>query len=109
VNDSLDGDPIAEALERTRRLPPAAIAAVFQRYGHPLDVSLEPLAADEPHAALTLPDGAQAAVRVASLRMPVDVIANHWFVLEVAGVEERLAVPGPLFAAALAALSRPRP
>ncbi len=102
----LEGDPIAEALERTRRLPPTAIAAVFRRYGRPLAVAVDPAAPDEPRAELQLPDGAAAVVRVLSLRMPVDVIGNHWFVMETPGDPELLAVPGPLFAAALAALSR---
>jgi hypothetical protein len=105
-DDRLDGDPIAEALERTRRLPVAAVAAVFRRYGRPLAIAIDALAPGDPRADLLLPDGHPATVRVVALRMPVDVIANHWFVLEVAGEPDPWAVPGPLFAAALAALSR---
>jgi hypothetical protein len=103
---ALAGDPVAEALERARTLPPEAVAAVFRRYGRPLAVELAPLAPDEPRADLALEGGAAGSVRVVELRMPVDVIANHWFVLEVPGEEDRLAVAGPLFAAALAALAR---
>jgi hypothetical protein len=104
-DDDLSGDPIAEAFERAQRLPPAAVEALFRRYGRPLAVPIDPLGDGEPRVDLMLADGALASVRVVELRMPVDVIANHWFVLDDGG-EEPLAVPGPLFAAALAALAR---
>jgi hypothetical protein len=100
-------DAIEEALALARRLPAAAIAALFHRYGKPLAAPLPPPAPDDQRVELTLDDGSAAAVRALEVRTPVDVIANHWFVLEPQG-KEPLAIPGPLFAAALAALSRPR-
>jgi len=61
--------------------------------------------ADDQRAELALPDGGAATVRVLQVRTQVDVIANDYFVLERPG-EDALAVPGPLFAGALAALAR---
>jgi hypothetical protein len=100
-----DPDPIAAALASARALPAAAVTALFHRYGRPLEVAPPPAAPDEPKLALTLDDGSTATLRALRLRTPVDVIANDWFVLERAGGEP-LAIAGPLFAAALAALAR---
>jgi hypothetical protein len=96
----MNDDPIAEALSQATRLQAGAVTAVFQRYGKPLAVDLPPRAADD--ESVTVDDGT---LRVIEVRTPVDVIANHWFVLERAG-SEPLAMPGPLFAAAMAALTR---
>ncbi len=111
-------DPVADALAIAQELPARAVAALFERYGKPLAVELPAFAPGDPHAEwlldepssadLSHPDargGASARVRALQFRMPMDVIGNDWFVLEVAG-REPLAMPGPLFAAAVAALSR---
>jgi hypothetical protein len=91
-------DPVGEALALTRTLSAGVIAAVFARYGRPLAVELP-----ESNERVTLSNGA--VVRCVLLRTPLDVIANHWFILEHPGAET-VGIPGPLFAAALAALSR---
>lgn len=98
-----EGDPVREALALTRAMPPAAISGLFARYGKPL--TLPPGPPDDDTVALRLDDGQAATVRRLRLRMPVDVIGNDWFILETAGADA-LAIPGPLFAAALAALAR---
>ena len=98
-------DAIDEALTQARALPPAVVAALFARYGKPLAEAPPPLDADERHLPLAGDAPAGAVVRVLNVRTPVDVIGNDWFVLEARGVEP-LAVAGPLFAAALAALTR---
>jgi hypothetical protein len=103
----MSDDPIAEVLARAQRLPVAAVVKVFERYGKPLAIELPRAQADDQQAALELEDGCAATVRVLQVRMPVDVIANDWFVLEQPDAEP-LAIPGPLFGAAIAALSRPR-
>jgi hypothetical protein len=54
---------------------------------------------------LALPDGAAASIRVLQVRTPVDVIANDLLRVR-ARRRGRIAVEGPLFAAALAALAR---
>lgn len=99
---------IVRVLELTGRLPREALA-VFRRYGRPLGPRPDPLQSehDSQYEPVTLPlDAARSAtVRVLALRTTVDVIANDWFVLE-AEPDEPLAVPGPLYAAALAALAR---
>lgn len=95
-----EGDPIEEALALAAALPAEAVVAVFRRYGKPLEAPLPPVEPDDQQAAL---DGAR--VRVVQVRLPIDVISNDWFVLEMRG-QEPLAVAGPLFAAALSALSR---
>ena len=91
---------MAETLAQARALPAEQVLAVMRRYARPLDMPLPPPAADED--AVTLAD---ATLRCVRLRAAVDVIANDWFVLERAG-DETLAIAGPLFAAALAALAR---
>ncbi len=98
-------DAIEEALALARRLPVKAVTTLFERYGKPLAVDVPPLEPDDQRAELALEDGSTATVRALQVRLPVDVIGNDWFVLETAGAEP-LAMPGPLFAAALAALSR---
>jgi hypothetical protein len=111
TNDDDDGDgaddaavdPVQEALALVRTMPAAAISGLFVRYGKPL--ALPPGPPDADTAEVTLDDGRPALVRRLRLRMPVDVIGNDWFILEVDG-EDALAIPGPLFAAALAALAR---
>lgn len=98
-------DAIDEALATAQALPATAVAALFTRYGKPLAEAPPPLAADERHLPLAGDGLAGAIVRVLSVRTAVDVIGNDWFVLEAVGAEP-LAVAGPLFAAALAALLR---
>ena len=99
------GDPRAEVLAALQALPAAAVEALFARYGKPLAVELEPAQDGEPAAEVARSEGGTARVRAARIRMPVDVIANDWFVWEVREAEP-LAIPGPLFAAAVAALGR---
>ena len=87
-----------EALDRCALLSRAAIEALFARYGRPLElpeVVLDPV---------IFVEGAE--VGRLSHRSPVDVIANDHFVLR--GGDDVLAMPGPLFAAAVAALTRQR-
>jgi hypothetical protein len=97
-------DAIDEALALASALPAQVVAALFSRYGRPLADAPPPLVDGERHVPLAAgaPDGA--IVRVVNVRTAVDVIGNDWFVLEAAGAEP-LAVAGPLFAAALAALT----
>ncbi|MCU1282590.1 MAG: hypothetical protein JWM53_6136 [bacterium] len=98
-------DAIDEALALAGALPATVVAALFQRYGKPLAEALPPVADDERSLALA-GDGLDGAlVRVLNVRTAVDVIGNDWFVLQTTGAEP-LAVAGPLFAAALAALTR---
>ena len=97
--DPLGLDPIVLALEDCARLPLPAVETLFARYGRPLeaeDVQLAP--------SRLLSDG-QTTVGRLSYRAPVDVIANDHFVLVRPGEAAR-AMPGPLFAAAIAALTR---
>jgi hypothetical protein len=91
---------VAATLEQAGALPAELVLAVLRRYGRPLEMPPPPPAADDKLVTL---DGAT--LRRVRLRLPVDVIANDWFVLERAG-ETPLAVPGPLFAAALTAVAR---
>ena len=92
-----DGQLLLLEGEEERLLPPGALPALFARYGRPLDDGLEPEA-----GGLDLDGGA----RLAPLahRSPVDVLANHHFVL-VRPAGAPLAIPAPLFVAALAALA----
>jgi hypothetical protein len=94
-------DAIDEALALAQALPANVVVALFERYGRPLADAPPPLLDGERH--LPLADGA--IVRVISVRTAVDVIANDWFVLAT-GTAEPLAMAGPLFAAAIAALTR---
>jgi len=96
-------------------MPPAAVLAIFRRYGRPLAVAMPPAATDDQRAILEWPAGTQAegggapvtsaTVRVLQVMGYGDVIPNDYFVLETAG-EEPVAVAGPFFAAALEALAR---
>jgi hypothetical protein len=98
---------IDETFARISAVPPEVVLAIFSRYGKPLAVPMPPVAGDDQRAALALPDGAEARIRVLQVRTPVDVIANDYFVLErPAGGDDPVAVPGPLFGAALEALAR---
>jgi hypothetical protein len=81
------------------------VLAVFDRYGRPLAVTMPPGAPDDRAHALVRSDGGQAVVRVLRVLGFGDVIPNDYFVLEPAD-GEAVAVPGPLFGAALAALAR---
>jgi hypothetical protein len=92
-------DPITDALARCAALAVSEVLVLFERYARPLadpDVALDPV--------LTLADGV---TRVGRLRhrAAVDVLANDYFVLVTTG-REPLAMPGPLFAAAVAALTQ---
>ena len=79
--------------------------AIFSRYGKPLAVPMPPDAADNQRASLALPDGGAASIRVLQVRGYGDVIPNDYFVLERPD-GDAVAVEGPLFASALAALAR---
>src|SRR6185312_2765308 len=86
VIDDDDGlDAIDEALARARALPPTVVASLFARYGRPLAAPPPLLGPDERRLPLAADGLAAAIVRVVSVRT---------------------AVAGPLFAAALAALTR---
>ena len=102
-------DAIEEALALVIKLPPNAIEAVFQRYGKPFDGKLpklvSPRRATDRSVQLTLGDGRVVIVHAVRIRVPVDVLENDWFVLDAPGAEP-LAIAGPMFAAALAALAR---
>jgi len=97
----LAGDPCAQVLQQAERLPPGALEALFGRYGRPLD-GAEPELSPVVH----LEGGATRLGRF-TFRAPVDVVANDYFLWCKAGAAP-LAMPGPLFAAAVAALSRRR-
>lgn len=97
-------DAIDETLALAQRLPAGAIAGVFARYGKPFDL---PDDGDPARVAIALTDERTAILRLARIRTPVDVIANDWFVLDAPDADS-LAMPGPLFAAAVAALTRVR-
>ena len=105
MSDDDAGDPVQEALARAATLPAEAIERLFARYGRPLAAPPPPPPPAEPLVQLRADDGRAAQLRRVRLRMPVDVIANDFFVLEAEGAEP-LAIAGPLFAAALAALAR---
>ncbi len=91
---------VSEVLALVERLPEELTRAVFARYGRPLDV---PVPAEAQRTRL----GSGDTVVGLSIRMPVDVIANDYFVL--AAVEgEPLVVPGPHFVAALDVLAKAR-
>ena len=85
-------------------MPPKVVLRIFSRYGKPLAVAMPPAAADDQRVLLALPEGGEGSVRVLQVRTQVDVIPNDYFVLE-GGGPEALAVPGPLFGAALQALA----
>ena len=99
MNDAID-----ETLARAQTLPGTVVAAVFARYGRPLEEAPPPRGADERCLPLVGDGLGGAVVRVINVRTAVDVIGNDWFVLEADGAEP-LAVAGPLFAAAVAALT----
>ena len=107
MGDDAATDAIDEALALARALPAAAVAALFRRYGKPIAVEL-PAELGDRRAALVADGVDLGSVRVLNLRTAVDVIGNDWFVLEAPSAEP-LAVAGPLFAAALAALARAAP
>jgi hypothetical protein len=86
-------------------VPPKVVIGIFSRYGKPLAVPMPPIAADDQRAPLSLPDGAEASVRVLQVLGYGDVIPNDYFVLE-RPREDPVAVGGPMFAAALEALAR---
>lgn len=98
-------DGLAATFVRIAAMPPAAVLAIFGRYGRPLAVEMPPPAADDRRAVLPRADGAPGTVRVLQVMGYGDVIPNDYFVLEVAG-EEPMAVSGPFFASALEALAR---
>ena len=88
---------IAEGLALVESLPENLTQAVFARYGRPLDLAIP---TDAPRT--QLPSGA--VVVGLSIRTPVDVIPNDYFVLQ--GVGDALIVPGPHFVAALDVLAK---
>ena len=96
--DWLAGDPIAEALSRCAALPVVVVHGLFARYGRPLAEAahLDPF--------VTLSDDVTRVGRL-QYRAPVDVIANDHFVM-IGPDGICVAMPGPLFAAAIAALTK---
>ena len=95
-----------ETFAQIAAVPPQAVLGIFGRYGKPLAVAMPALAADDQQALLSVPgDDAAARVRVLQVLGYGDVIPNDYFVLE-RGAAEAVAVPGPLFSAALGALAR---
>ena len=104
-------DALDTVFARIGALPPEVVLAIFRRYGRPLDVNMPAPAADDRRAALALPGGGTAVVRVLQVLGYGDVIPNDYIVLEGGGEGETgddapLAVPGPHFAGALEALAR---
>lgn len=95
--------PVEEALALAARLSGPTVATLFARYGKPLAEAPPPARSGERHIEVAAADGATAVVRAINVRGMVDVIGNDWFVLEAPG-QEPLAMPGPLFASAVAAL-----
>jgi hypothetical protein len=89
-------------------VPVAAVLGIFARYGKPLAVAMPEAAPDDRRALVALPEGGEASIRVLQVLGYGDVIPNDYFVLEQIsrGDDDALAVPGPLFAAALTALAR---
>jgi hypothetical protein len=98
-------DPLTRAFDRIAAMPPAAVLAIFRRYGRPLAVEMPPAAADDRRAVLARPGDAPANVRVLQVLGYGDVIPNDYFVLELDG-ETPAAVSAPFFASALEALAR---
>jgi hypothetical protein len=96
---------IEEALALAAMLPGPVMATLFARYGKPLAEPLPPAGADELRIEVAPAEGVIAIVRAVNVRTMVDVIGNDWFVFEAPG-QEPLAMPGPLFASAVAALTR---
>jgi hypothetical protein len=96
---------IETALALAATLPGAAVARLFARYGKPLAAAAPPAGEDAACIEVALGAGVTATVRAINVRTMVDVIGNDWFVFEAPGAEP-LAMPGPLFAAAVAALTR---
>ena len=108
LSDALDAlddrDPVwLRALSQCAALPLDAIDALFARYGRPLESGAPAFDEGVLLPVVLLADGA---TRVGRLRhrAPVDVISNDYFLRTRAG-EEPSAIPGPLFAAAIAALT----
>jgi hypothetical protein len=100
-------DGLAHTFARIAALPPDMVLAIFRRYGRPLEVKMPAAADDDQRAALPLPGGGTAIVRVLQVMGYGDVIPNDYFVLEGGGDGDTpVAVPGPHFAGALEALAR---
>jgi hypothetical protein len=98
-------DGVARGFALMAALPPALVLAVFDRYGRPLAVTMPEATPDDQRHPVVRPDGSEAVVRVLRVLGFGDVIPNDYFVLEPA-VGEAVAVSGPAFGAALAALAR---
>lgn len=101
-------DGLEHTFARIAALPPDMVLAIFRRYGRPLEVKMPAAAADDRRAALALPAGGTAIVRVLQVMGYGDVIPNDYFVLEGGSGDDDtpVAVPGPHFAGALEALAR---
>jgi hypothetical protein len=103
-----DGDAaagIARTFAQMATVRPEVVLGIFARYGRPLAVTMPAAAPDDQRHLLIGPDGAETVVRLLRVLGFGDVIPNDYFVLE-PSAGEPLAVPGPLFSAALAALAR---
>jgi len=99
VTDNID--PIALALSQCAALPIATTLALFARYGYALD--LDPGTPPELDPEIVLEDGITRVGRL-RFRARVDVMANDHFVLH-SERQPASAMPGPLFAAAIAAIT----
>jgi hypothetical protein len=97
-------DGVARSFAQMAAVPPGVVLGIFARYGRPLEVAMPPAAPDDQSHELVGPDGATAIVRVLRVLGFGDVIPNDYFVLETDD-DEPVAVPGPLFSAALTALA----
>jgi hypothetical protein len=98
-------DGIARSFDQMATVSPGLVLGIFSRYGRPLAVAMPPAGADDRRHLLVRPDGAGAVVRVLRVLGFGDVIPNDYFVME-PDDGEPVAVPGPLFSAALTALAR---
>jgi len=97
-------DGVSRSFAQMAAVPPGVVLGIFSRYGRPLAVTMPAAAPDDQRHQLLGPDGA-AVVRVLHVLGFGDVIPNDYFVLE-PDAGEPVAVPGPLFSAALTALAR---
>ena len=96
---------IEEALARAALLPGPAVAALFARYGRPLDEPPLPRAPASRASRWRRPTASSPPCAPSTCARWSTLIGNDWFVLEAPG-EPTLAMPGPLFASAVAALTR---
>jgi hypothetical protein len=105
TDDGDAGEGIALTFARMATVPPEVVRGIFARYGRPLAVTMPAAAPDDQRHVMKGANGAETVVRVLRVLGFGDVIPNDYFVLQ-PPAGEPLAVAGPLFSAALAALAR---